>query len=73
MSVQDQNTEKRLEVLKSQPASYSVSECPEDLMTKPHALSALESLSQKIDLCLRKQKQVRFIAKEIADIVKKSS
>ncbi|MGH1468685.1 MAG: hypothetical protein ACRBBP_07375 [Bdellovibrionales bacterium] len=36
-------------------------------------LSALQELSAKIELCLKKQQQVRFITKEIAEIVKKSS
>ncbi len=35
-------------------------------------LSALQDLSFKIELCLKKQHRVQFITKEISEIIKKS-
>ncbi len=35
-------------------------------------LSAIQELSSKIDICLKNQHQIRFITKEISEIIKKS-
>lgn len=81
MSVQDHNRGKMLEALKSSTVSYDLPKAPSqtDKLTdqgdliKSESLSALQILSQRIELCLKKQIQVRFITKEIAEIIKKSS
>jgi len=77
MSV-DKSIEKRLvETVNVSSMSYADQEhsfVPEDcLSTGIDALSALEDLSRKLELCLKKQRQVNFISREIAEIVKKSS
>ncbi len=46
---------------------------PQEEIRGIEKLSALQELSAKVELCLKKQQQVRFITKEIAEIVKKSS
>lgn len=78
MSAQDQNRDKALETVKSSAVSYDLPPQNDELiqqedLIKTGSLSALEILSRKIDLCLKKQRQVRFITKEIAEIIKKSS
>jgi len=76
MSAYNQNENKTLETVKSSGVRYeskTSSATSEDLSAPISSLSALEALSLKIDMCLKKQRQVNFISREIADIVKKSS
>jgi hypothetical protein len=81
MSVDNQDRLKALEIVKNSPtAPYSNESAPyteafkdEELSTDVKPLSALEELSLKIEMCLKKQKQVNFISREISEIVKKSS
>lgn len=76
MSTRKQERSKMLQALnssaveRSEESSFLVSE---ELGANLTALSALEELSQKIELCLKRQQQVNFISREIAEIVKKSS
>lgn len=76
MSAQDQNRAEMLETFKSSTLKYgddSSTSISEELGTDMSPMSALEELSLKIELCLKKQQQVRFISREISEIVKKSS
>jgi len=81
MSIHNNDRLKALETVTSSSAahysnesgSYSEAYIDEELTTEVQALSALEELSRKIELCLKKQKQVNFISREISEIVKKSS
>jgi len=75
MSSYDQDRKTMLETLKSSTLRYdnNTSLVSEELSTEVNAMSALEELSFKIELCLKRQQQVRFISLEIADIIKKSS
>ncbi len=53
-------------------SAYSIQD-PQDSIEIVDGFSELQELMQKVDLCLKKQQRLRFVIKEIADIVKKSS
>lgn len=61
------------QIISPETGRRSVLEPQDDDSNRIGGLSALQELSQKVALCLQKQQEVRFIIREIADIVKKSS